>query len=57
VWKPIKVEIYTPEIKPLVLDTVNEILNNLTNSDLIQDEDWEQVKLKDSQDNTLIKHS
>jgi Mn-dependent DtxR family transcriptional regulator len=43
-------------MQPLALDTVNKILNDLTNSNLIQDEDWEQVELEDSQDNSLIKN-
>jgi leucyl-tRNA synthetase len=43
-------------MKPLLPNIANNILNNLTNSDLIQDEDWEQVEHEDLQDNAFIKH-
>jgi molybdopterin converting factor small subunit len=56
VWEPVRVDIYTPGMKPLALDAVDKILDDMTNSDLIQDEDWERIEHEDSQDNALVEH-
>jgi hypothetical protein len=47
VWGPVQINVYALGIKPLLLNIADNILNNLTNSDLIQDKDWEQIECKD----------
>jgi hypothetical protein len=48
-WKLIRIDIYSPGVQPMPLQTAEDTLDELTNSDLVYEDDWVRLEPQDSQ--------